>query len=492
MYRITADGVLIYDSTLDDYKIGKGQVTLEADKSGSFVFSLYPDHPNYDTMVALKTVITVYKDKRIVFRGRVLNETTDYWNNKVITCEGELGFLQDSIVRPFTFAGDPATLFRRLIETHNAQVDEFKRFKVGKVEVVDSNEYIARENSAYETTLSNLNSRLLDSGTGGHFYITHDGGTDPTPTIHYLADFPETSSQAIEFGVNLRNYTKTLKAEELATAIIPLGATADDGNSETEDQRLTIESVNGGVDYVYSRKGVALFGWIFKVVEWDDVTEPLILKRKAEAAVDVMARQNVTIELGATDMHLFDRSIESYGVCQYIPVSSQPHGFAATMLCNKQTLDLLTPSNDSVVLGYTYATFTEANSKRLASSAAGVVALKSTIQKTVSATSTKMNEMDGRVQKVETFAANMGLVNITKTGNKYTADRTLDSVRAAVAAGGYLAARLDGEHFCPLVYVDATEAQFHGHAILTTGERHYYVSLYDDGADTVVVKEIQS
>ena len=45
MYQIYADSALIYDSTLDDYRIGKGQVTLETNKSGSFVYALYPDHP---------------------------------------------------------------------------------------------------------------------------------------------------------------------------------------------------------------------------------------------------------------------------------------------------------------------------------------------------------------------------------------------------------------------------------------------------------------
>lgn len=486
MYKIYADDALIYDSTLEDYKIGKGQITREPDKSGSFVFSLYPDHPYYNSLVRLKTVITVYKDESIVFRGRVLNDVTDYWNNKVLTCEGELGFLQDSIVRPFSFSGSPAALFRQFINNHNAQVDAFKRFKIGTISVVDSNDYIARENSAYASTLTNLTERLLQSTTGGHLYITHgDDGTDPTPTIHYLADFPKTSSQTIEFGLNLRNYTKTVSAEAIATAIIPLGATVDDGNADTEDPRLTIASVNNGVDYVYSPEAVALYGWIFKVVTWDDVTDPRILKKKAEQVLDLLASQNVTLELTAQDMHLLDRSIESYNVCEYIPVSSPPHGFQATLLCNKQTLDLLKPDTDTVVLGHTYATFTETTA-RTASSVASVAGLKNTFRRTVSQVSTDLNALNGRVQTLEHFTSELGLVTVTSdTSGVYTADRTLASVRTAVQAGGYLVARVDGEHFCPLVYMDDTVAQFHGHASPASGERHYYVNLNSDGTVTV-------
>lgn len=375
MYKIFADDSLIYDSTLEDYKIGKGQITKETNKSGSFVFSLYPDHPFYDRIVRMRTVVTVYKDNRIAFRGRVLNDETDYWNNKVLTCGGELDFLQDSIVRPYAYTGTPQELFERLIAEHNAQVDDFKKFKIGTCTVVDENGYIARENSGYESTLANLTSRLLEDTTGGNLCITHgDDGQDETPTIHYLADFTHTASQVIEFGSNLKNYTKKVGAESIATAIIPLGATVDDGDSETEDPKLTIAAVNGGEDYVYSPEAVALYGWIFKVVEWDDVTKAANLLTKAKAYLADAINQNVTIELNAIDLHLLDRSIESFNVCDRVRVISAPHGIDTVLLCNKQTLDLLKPENDTVVLGHSYMTFTERSNKAVSavSGAAGV------------------------------------------------------------------------------------------------------------------------
>lgn len=379
MYKIYADDTLIYDSTLEDYRIGKGSISLETNKSGSFTFSVYPDHFFYDGFVRLKTVITVYKSGKIVFRGRILNDVTDYWNNKVITCEGELGFLQDSIIRPFSFNGTPEDLFKKFIEEHNSQVDEFKRFKVGTISVVDPNDYIARSNSNYESALSNLNSRLIEDSLGGYFYITHgEDGTDQTPTINYLADFTKVSSQKIEFGSNLKNYTKTVKADDIATAIIPLGHEVDDGDDSTENPKLTIASVNGGKDYVYSESGVALYGWITKVVSWDDVTEASNLKTKAEAYLDSVMKQNITIELNAIDLHLLDHSIESFNVCDYIHVISEPHNFDSTLLCNKQTLDLLKPENDSIVLGYTYSTFTEINGK-MSSAVTNIVNIRSTV-----------------------------------------------------------------------------------------------------------------
>ena len=364
MYKIFADDTLIYDSTLEDYKIGKGLITLETNKSGSFTFSLYPDHFYYDKFIKLKTVITVYKSNKIVFRGRILNDVTDYFNNKVITCEGELGFLQDSIIRPFNFAGTPNNLFKKLIQEHNDQVDDFKKFKIGNITVTDPNNFISRSNSEYESAISNLNSRLIEDSLGGYFYITHgEDGTDIIPTINYLADFTNVSTQKIKFGENLTDYTKTTTAEEIATAIIPLGSEVDDGKDETENKRLTIADVNDGKDYVYSEKGVELYGLIFKTVTWDDVTDASNLKRKAEEYLDILVNQNVTIELNAIDLHLIDSDIESFNVCDYIQVISEPHNFDSILLCNRQTLDLLKPENDSLLLGHNYSTFTENNVK---------------------------------------------------------------------------------------------------------------------------------
>ena len=388
MYRIYADDTLIYDSTLEDYKIGKGQITKEADKSGSFVFSVYPDHPYYSQFVRMKTVVTVYKSGRIVFRGRILDDTTDYWNAKTLTCEGELGFLQDSVARPFDFEGSPADLLARFIAEHNSQHesrDEWKQFKVGTVTVVDENGQITRSAGGYGTMLDTMQSALPDSALGGHFYITHgDDGTDPIPTLHYVADYPKTAAQGIEFGVNLKDYTKKVSATDLATCIIPLGA-----SNGSDGERLTIEAKNGGKDYIYDQNAVAMYGWIVKVVTWDDVTLDNHLLTKGRAWLAASVNEHATIELNAIDLHLLDRSIESYNVCEYVHATSKPHGLDALMLCSKQTMDLLKPDNDTVTLGYSYGTFTGANVKLGAS--------VSTLGKTMSSIKQEADEIAAEV-----------------------------------------------------------------------------------------------
>ena len=397
MYKIYADDALIYDSTLEDYKIGKGSITLETNKSGSFTFSLYPDHYYYNRLVRLKTVIKVTRSGKIIFRGRILNDVTDYWNNKVFTCEGELGFLQDSIIRPFTFSGTSVDLFKKFLNDHNSQVDDFKKFKIGTVTVVDPNNYIARSNTSYETALSNLNSRLIEDSLGGYFYITHgEDGTEEIPTLNYLVDFTKISSQVVEFGSNLKDYTKTVTGKEIATALIPIGAETNPDTGE----KLTIKSVNGGIDYIYDENAVALYGWIFRSVEWDDVTVASNLLTKGREKLAQIVKQNITIELNAIDLHLLDRSIESFYVGDYIRVISKPHSFDSTLLCNKQSIDLLKPDNDTLTLGYTYTTFTESAGKT-----AEAIAVIPNIRISVSNLGGKIAGLSKNVQKAQADAS---------------------------------------------------------------------------------------
>lgn len=357
MYKIYCDNTLIYDSVLEDFVISKGQITKEINKSGSFIFTIYSNHGYYNLFQKMKSLITVYKGEELIFRGRIIKEAVGFLKDKTFTCEGELGFLLDSIIRPYSFSGTPAELFTQFIEEHNSQVDEYKRFVIGTITVTDPNNYIARSNEGYESTSDNLQSRLLDS-FGGYIFITE--GTSGERVINWYAESPYLSGQTIEFGENLLDFTKTNRAEEIATAIIPLGYEIENPTTG-EKSRLTIAEVNNGVDYVYNADAVALYGWIFKVETWDDVTLASNLKTKGEAFLSEKIKQSITIELSAIDLSLMDHDIDTFRLGDYIRIVSLPHGLDDKYLLEKQTINLLKPDNDKITLGYTYSSFTDTN-----------------------------------------------------------------------------------------------------------------------------------
>lgn len=367
MYRIYADDDVIYDSTIDDQRIEKGELTLELGKSGSFSMSIYSDHPAYDTIVKMKTIIKITRDGKIIFRGRVLNDSTDYWGLRTLTCEGELSFLQDTIMRPYTFKGTPEELFNKIINNHNEQADDAKKFNIGRITVKDSNDYISRKNTAYDSSLANIKSRLLEDATGGYLIIDHNDGKD-TPTINYLSQYDGKATQTVEFGKNLKDFVKSSKGDDLATAVIPLGAKIEekdaDGNATTDsEKRTTIESVNDGKDYIYDSNAASIYGMIYKTAEFNDVHDPSILLKRGQSYLSASVNLAISIELKAIDLHLLDRSIEAFNIGDYIRVISEPHNFDATMLCTKQTIDLLKPDGDTLTLGYAYATLTDAAAK---------------------------------------------------------------------------------------------------------------------------------
>ena len=272
MYKVYSDNYLLYADNLDAYKIVSPQLQLELNKAGQFSFSIYPNHPCYGLIKKLKSVITVYQDNEIIFRGRVLNSEQGWHKEEKIIAEGELAFLNDSVIRPYDFqsAGQISIsdLFALFINEHNAQVDEYKRFKIGRVTVDDGDStndsnMISRANEDYDTAWNAITKKLLEP-LGGYLIVRHE---EDGNYIDYLDDVSILAAQTIEFGKNLTDVLKTVKGEDVVTAIIPLGAK----DSET-GERLTIAPLNNDLDYLVNEDQAALYGRIFKTVVWDDVT----------------------------------------------------------------------------------------------------------------------------------------------------------------------------------------------------------------------------
>lgn len=360
MYKVYCDSYLIYDPEIPNYAVAEAKLELELNKTGSFNFTIYPDHPNFDKLKKLKSIITVYQGDKLIFRGRILNDEQGFYNEKQVSCEGELAFLLDSIQRPYDFfSGDNHTtiaeLFTFFIERHNSQVilDDF-RFEVGNITVTDPNNYIVRADSTYMNTWDSINKKLIEIN-GGYLWVRHEADGN---YIDYLSDFDTVSNQTIEFGKNLLNLEQITKGEDIATAIIPLGAKLDENSTE----RVTIDSVNEGFDYVFDTLAVQKYGWIFRTVTFDDVTEPSNLLTKANKYLAEKINLIVSIELTAFDLSALDSDVNSFHIGTYIRVSSSPHSLNSTFLVRKLSLDLLNPQSDKLTIGTAYSTFTEQTS----------------------------------------------------------------------------------------------------------------------------------
>ena len=368
MYKVYCDSFLLYTDTIKSLRIHNAKVDLEVNKTGAFSFTVKADHPYYNFIYKMKSIITVYQDDFLLFRGRALNIEYGFHNEKIVKCEGDLAFLLDSIVRPYTFSGTITEYLNMLISSHNAQVETQHKFVVGNVTVTDSNNYITRSDEEYNSTWKLIEDKLINN-LGGYISVRHEGDVH---YIDYLSDFTLLSSQKVEFGKNLLSFKRAVKGENIATALIPLGAKLQDAEGNETSERLTIADVNGGLDYIYDEDAVALYGYIFATHTWDDVTVASNLLRKGHEYLATLIEPVNTIDLSAADLATLDSSITSFHIGTYVTVKSEPHGINQNFLVQKLSINLLNPSSNSLTLGgQVEATLTEQSMKVIQANAAG-------------------------------------------------------------------------------------------------------------------------
>ena len=353
MIKVSADGKVIYTPLFPDYALTELQVTVSATSSGTATITMPPGHFARELFTNYKTVVTIQRNGSLLFRGRALYATDDFYNFRTITCEGERGFLQDSVVRPYLYQDSPAAIFADLIANHNAQVDATKTFVVGTVTVTDANDYVRLESMSAEQTSVVLD-KLVERVGGYIVFTTNNSGQR---VINWYEDPGYRSEQAIEFSENLLDFTRTGASTDMATAVLPYGAVLDEETGE----RLTIESVNNGLDYIQDDEAVALRGFIIRPLYWDDVTEPANLLRKAQQSLAKLKNVVTTLQLSAVDLSALDKSIDTFQVLDRVRVRSKPHGVDEDFLLTERTYDLLQPDLDTIVLGKDVASLTGAD-----------------------------------------------------------------------------------------------------------------------------------
>lgn len=349
MYQVRINGTLIHDLRVDGLKLFEPKLSHEINKAGSFIFTVYPSHP-YISMIGkkLKPIITIEDESGTIWRGRVLNTEDGFYNQEQCTCEGELAFFNDSIVRTYDYSGGLAGYFELLINQHNDQVDEEKQFKVGNVTVTDPNDYVHFSSNQFPKTLSEIKEKLIDK-YGGYLWFRHESDG---VYIDYLEDSDLLCNQPVELGKNLIDLTKVVKGQDVATVIIPRGAIIDEETGE----RVSIESVNDGKDYVVNEEAAELFGKIQRVVEFDDVTQPENLLSKAQEYAADYGNLIASMTFTAADLHKAGSSINNFRLFRYVSVHSDVHEIDEKYLIKKIDIDLNDPTYGKLSSGKTVKT----------------------------------------------------------------------------------------------------------------------------------------
>ena len=386
MYEIWADNLLIHSdiTPLDTVKVINPTLTLEDSSAGSLEMVLPPTNVGYsqDVLKRMVTNIVVKCNGEFLWGGRILQDDFDFWNNRKMICEGELAFLNDSIQPPKKYdvvEGETTieSFFYALIDIHNSQVNDDRKFEKGMVTVTDG-DIIDNSNSIYrftnyETTLECVNDKLLDR-LGGHIRVRHQDGKR---YLDYISDDTlDTNSQIVRFGVNLLDFSKNIDMSELSTVIVPRGERLeleeDDPNYiEGLEPYLTVESLGQKTEtitnpdgttrtevwhdaesmFVKNESALNNFGWVSAVVDWDSVTDADTLYSKAAKYLKDEQYEKMTLEIKALDLRYLSDSNESIKFLSKLRCISEPHGMDHTFIVSKMQLDLTSPSNCIYTLG---------------------------------------------------------------------------------------------------------------------------------------------
>ena len=423
MYTMYSDSSLVYAPNLANeedggYAVIDPVVTSALNSVGSLKFKMPEVNPMYDGISKMKSIIKVY-DERVesgitnrtrIFRGRVLDDECDLLNRKEVYAESDIGFFNDSRVRPYKFTGTVQEYFTFLVTQHNSQVEAEKQFRVGVCTVDDGNDTIFRESSEYPKTWQEMKDKLLDL-LGGYLitrYEVEDG--QEVEYIDYLAVSGGLSAQDIVFAENLLDIKNYVDATNVFTVLIPLGKS--DSNT---GERLTVKSVNDNKDYIESEIGIALYGRISSVITWDDVTDAQNLLAKGQAQLADGILSAITINIGAFDLHLLSVDTEALKVGKYNRVISVPHRISAPFQCIKTAVNLKDPSKSEYTFGAATTTLTGTSAKNAVS---GAYALSEASAANVAANAT----------------ANALNIALAEIASDYVTKTTYDSLEARVAA----------------------------------------------------------
>ena len=85
--QVYADDALVYSSGLDEYELLELTVTNNINTTGVATLTMPPRHPAYNSFIAYKTVVTIYRDDVLLFRGRALHPS-DNWLETTATSSG--------------------------------------------------------------------------------------------------------------------------------------------------------------------------------------------------------------------------------------------------------------------------------------------------------------------------------------------------------------------------------------------------------------------
>lgn len=130
-------------SALETTKLISPTLTREFGKAGSLEFTIPLGNVAHSALQKLKTVVSVEQDGKEIWQGRVMSHEQDFLLRQKVYCEGELAYLNDTDVPPYTAKDVTIRQFLDfLCKNHTSLTDSYKSFRIGNVTVEEQRWYV--------------------------------------------------------------------------------------------------------------------------------------------------------------------------------------------------------------------------------------------------------------------------------------------------------------------------------------------------------------
>lgn len=137
-------------SALETTKLISPTLTREFGKAGSLEFTIPLGNVAHSALQKLKTVVSVEQDDKEIWQGRVMNHEQDFLLRQKVYCEGELAYLNDTDVPPYTAKNVTIRQFLDfLCKNHTSLTDSYKSFRIGNVTVEEQKRYVPVAEKCY-------------------------------------------------------------------------------------------------------------------------------------------------------------------------------------------------------------------------------------------------------------------------------------------------------------------------------------------------------
>lgn len=360
IWNIWLNNSIVHQPVTTTSNVIGATLALALDSAGSLEADVPVSHPLYATIASLpvmgRDVWRVERDGTEVFRGRLLlRERMPLDGSVRVVIEGDLAMLNDSLCLPYSFSGSPTEYVQQLVRNHNAQVDDWKRFSVGSVTIVDKggNDYIVRGSESTATTWEELSAKTVGSSDAGHIVLRRG-----TRVIDWLASVAAPCDQVVKLGWNLLNLSDEADGSELVTAIHAVGA-------DQNGTRLEIASTRTGGTGVTVRGGMlvndalaATNGIVVREVVWDDVTTEAALWSRALAYCQQLSLPR-SVTVNAIDMSDAGYAVDAFDVGQVVDLDALDT--QGRMQVTGIEWDLLDPAGGSITFGKAQVTSSARN-----------------------------------------------------------------------------------------------------------------------------------